>query len=142
MALSGLVLLVWRSLSASHLTASGVIFALAALLFMTFGAIMQKKIKQAVADVLPLQYGVSLVLCVFLLPSDTFHVSFAPVFFISVLFLGVLISVVAQSLLYHMLSTGSLVNVTSLFYLVPVITAVWIICCWVTPCRGQAWQAW
>ncbi len=42
-ALSGLVLLVWRSLSASHLPVSGVMFALAALLFMTFGAIMQKK---------------------------------------------------------------------------------------------------
>lgn len=123
-ALSGLVLLVWRSLSASHLPASGVIFALAALLFMTFGAIMQKNIQQPPADVLPLQYGVSLVLCVFLLPGDTFHVSFTPAFFVAVLFLGVLISVVAQLLLYRLLSAGSIVNVTSLFYLVPVITAV------------------
>lgn len=123
-ALSGLVLLVWRSLSASHLPVSGMMFALAALLFMTFGAIMQKKNRQAPADVLPLQYGISLILCVGLLPVGTFYVSFTPDFFISVLFLGVLISVVAQLLLYRLLSAGSIVNVTSLFYLVPVITAV------------------
>lgn len=123
-ALSGLVLLVWRSLSASHLPVSGVTFALAALLFMTFGAIMQKKTRQSPADVLPLQYGISLVLCTGLLPTDSFHISFTPAFFTSVLFLGVLISVVAQLLLYRLLSTGSIVNVTSLFYLVPVITAV------------------
>lgn len=123
-ALSGLVLLVWRSLSASHLPASGIFFALAALLFMTFGAIMQKKNRQSPADVLPLQYGISLVLCVCLLPTDSFHVSFTSELFISVLFLGVLISVVAQLLLYRLLSAGSIVNVTSLFYLVPVITAV------------------
>ncbi len=54
----------------------------------------------------------------------TFYVSFTPDFFISVLFPGVLISVVAQLLLYRLLSAGSIVNVTSLFYLVPVITAV------------------
>ncbi|QGY60663.1 EamA family transporter (plasmid) [Pantoea agglomerans] len=124
LALSGLILLVWRSLSASHLPVSGIVFALAALLFMTFGAIMQKKIRQSPADVLPLQYGISLLLCVFLLPTGVFHVSFTPAFFTSVLFLGVLISVVAQLLLYRLLSAGSIVNVTSLFYLVPVITAV------------------
>ena len=38
------------------------------------------------------------------------------------LFLGLLISVVAQLLLYRLLSAGNIVNVTSLFYLVPVIT--------------------
>jgi len=35
-----------------------------------------------------------------------------------------LISVVAQLLLYKLLSQGNIVNVTSLFYLVPVVTAL------------------
>ncbi|PLR39544.1 EamA family transporter [Chimaeribacter californicus] len=122
-ALSGLILLVWRSLAASHLPVSGILFALAALLFMTFGAIMQKKTPQAPADVLPLQYGVSLLLCLLLLPTGSLHVTLNREFLLSVLFLGVLISVVAQLLLYRLLSAGSIVNVTSLFYLVPVITA-------------------
>jgi drug/metabolite transporter (DMT)-like permease len=122
-ALSGLILLVWRSLAASHLPVSGILFALAALLFMTFGAIMQKKTPQAPADVLPLQYGVSLLLCLLLLPTGSLHVTLNREFLLAVLFLGVLISVVAQLLLYRLLSAGSIVNVTSLFYLVPVITA-------------------
>lgn len=123
-ALGGLILLVWRSLSASHLPASGMIFALAALLFMTFGALMQKKTQQTPADVLPLQYGVSLALCLLFLPAGRFHINFNTEFIVSVLFLGLLISVVAQLLLYRLLSAGSIVNVTSLFYLVPVITAI------------------
>ncbi|PLR46884.1 EamA family transporter [Chimaeribacter arupi] len=122
-ALSGLILLVWRSLAASHLPASGILFALAALLFMTFGAIMQKRTPQAPADVLPLQYGVSLLLCLLMLPGGSLHVTLNREFLLSVLFLGVLISVVAQLLLYRLLNAGSIVNVTSLFYLVPVITA-------------------
>jgi drug/metabolite transporter (DMT)-like permease len=103
---------------------SGIVFALGALLCMTFGAIMQKKVSQHPAQVLPLQYAVSLALCALLLPVKAFHIDFTLHFWISVLFLGVMISVVAQLLLYRLLSAGSIVNVTSLFYLVPVITAV------------------
>lgn len=123
-ALAGLILLVWRSLAASQLPLSGIVFALGALLCMTFGAIMQKKVSQHPAQVLPLQYAVSLTLCALLLPIKSFHIDFTMHFWISVLFLGVMISVVAQLLLYRLLSAGSIVNVTSLFYLVPVITAV------------------
>lgn len=55
-ALAGLVLLVWRSLAASPMAMVGILFALAALLLMTFGALWQKRSRQAPADVLPLQY--------------------------------------------------------------------------------------
>ncbi|WP_017347971.1 DMT family transporter [Pantoea sp. A4] len=123
-ALAGLILLVWRSISAAHVAASGIVFSLAALGFMTYGAIMQKKIHQQPADVLPLQYGVSLLLCVLLAPLGEFHLVINWQFAVAVLFLGVLISVVAQLLLYRLLNSGNIVNVTSLFYLVPVITAL------------------
>ena len=124
LALAGLVLLVWRSLAASQMAVSGIIFALAALLLMTFGAILQKRSRQAPVDVLPLQYLVSLLLCLFMAPVSGFYVHFSAGFIIPVLFLGLLISVVAQLLLYRLLSAGNIVNVTSLFYLVPVITAL------------------
>ncbi|MBZ4261887.1 hypothetical protein LAN14_25385, partial [Mycobacterium tuberculosis] len=39
LALAGLVLLVWRSLAASPMATAGILFALAALLLMTFGAL-------------------------------------------------------------------------------------------------------
>ncbi|CAH4014427.1 TPA: DMT family transporter [Klebsiella pneumoniae] len=119
LALAGLVLLVWRSLATV-----GILFALAALLLMTFGALWQKRSRQAPADVLPLQYAVSLGLCLLIAPVSGFQFTVNAGLIIPVLFLGLLISVVAQLLLYRLLSAGNIVNVTSLFYLVPAITAL------------------
>ncbi|HBT4844046.1 DMT family transporter [Klebsiella variicola] len=126
LALAGLVLLVWRSLAASPMAMAmvGILFALAALLLMTFGALWQKRSRQAPADVLPLQYAVSLGLCLLIAPVSGFQFTVNAGLIIPVLFLGLLISVVAQLLLYRLLSAGNIVNVTSLFYLVPVITAL------------------
>lgn len=126
LALAGLVLLVWRSLAASPMATAtaGILFALAALLLMTFGALWQKRSRQAPADVLPLQYAVSLGLCLLIAPFSGFRFTVNAGLIIPVLFLGLLISVVAQLLLYRLLSAGNIVNVTSLFYLVPAITAL------------------
>ncbi|HHG0715208.1 TPA: DMT family transporter [Klebsiella pneumoniae] len=126
LALAGLVLLVWRSLAASPMATAtaGILFALAALLLMTFGALWQKRSRQAPADVLPLQYAVSLGLCLLIAPVSGFRFTVNAGLIIPVLFLGLLISVVAQLLLYRLLSVGNIVNVTSLFYLVPAITAL------------------
>ncbi|MCD8668078.1 DMT family transporter [Klebsiella pneumoniae] len=115
LALAGLVLLVWRSLAASPMATVGILFALAALLLMTFGALWQKRSRQAPADVLPLQYAVSLGLCLLIAPVSGFQFTVNA---------GLMISVVAQLLLYRLLSAGNIVNVTSLFYLVPAITAL------------------
>ncbi|HGE6489362.1 TPA: DMT family transporter, partial [Klebsiella pneumoniae] len=124
LALAGLVLLVWRSLAASPMATAGILFALAALLLMTFGALWQKRSRQAPADVLPLQYAVSLGLCLLIAPVSGYQFTVNAGLIIPVLFLGLLISVVAQLLLYRLLSAGNIVNVTSLFYLVPAITAL------------------
>ncbi|MDX8161685.1 DMT family transporter [Acinetobacter pittii] len=123
-ALAGLILLVWKSLTMSFIAPIGIFFALAALICITFGAIMQKNIQQTPTDVLPLQYVVSLVVCLFIVPFEHFEITWNSQLIISVLFLGILISVVAQLLLYRLLNQGNLVNVTSLFYLVPVVTAL------------------
>ncbi len=123
-ALAGLILLVWKSLTMSFIAPIGIFFALTALICITFGAIMQKNIQQPPTDVLPLQYIVSLVVCLFIVPFEHFEIAWNSQLIISVLFLGVLISVVAQLLLYRLLNQGNLVNVTSLFYLVPVVTAL------------------
>lgn len=123
-ALAGLILLVWKSLTISFIAPIGIFFALVALICITFGAIMQKNIQQAPTDVLPLQYVVSLVVCLFIVPFEHFEITWNSQLIISVLFLGILISVVAQLLLYRLLNQGNIVNVTSLFYLVPIVTAL------------------
>jgi drug/metabolite transporter (DMT)-like permease len=45
-------------------------------------------------------------------------------FIVPALWMGLVVSVLATFLLYRLIAQGNLVNVTSLFYLVPAVTAV------------------
>jgi drug/metabolite transporter (DMT)-like permease len=87
------------------------------------GAILQKAVTAEPAEVLPLQYSMSLMLCIVILPFEPLTLSFDLGFLVPLLWLGLIISVVAQLLFYRLIRTSNLVNVTSLFYLVPVVTA-------------------
>lgn len=124
LALGGLVLVVYQSLVLTRLSGLGMAFALGALLCTTFGALLQKRIRQAPPQVLPLQYLVTLLLYLLVLPTQPFHFEWSLDFLIPLLWLGLVISVVAQLLLYRLIRSGNLVNVTSLFYLVPVVTVI------------------
>ncbi len=121
--LGGLILVVYQSLVLSRFAVSAMLFAFAALACMTTGTIWQKHIQQSPAEVLPLQYGVSLLLCLAFVPFQPFDFEMTLGFFAPVLWMGLIISVVAQLLLYRMIRSSNLVNVTSLFYLVPAVTA-------------------
>jgi len=74
--------------------------------------------------VLLLQYLVTLVLYLCIAPFQPFHFETSVAFLIPLLYLGLVISVGAQLLLYRLIRGGNLVNVTSLFYLVPVVTVI------------------
>ncbi|HBP6305411.1 DMT family transporter [Pseudomonas aeruginosa] len=124
LALVGLMLVVYQSLVLTKLSGLGMAFALGALLCMTFGAMLQKRIQQAPAEVLPLQYVVTLLLCLCFVPFQPFHFEPNLGFLVPLLWLGLVISVGAQLLLYRLIRSGNLVNVTSLFYLVPVVTVI------------------
>lgn len=124
LALTGLVLVVLQSLLKADFSFAGIAFALGALLCVTSGAILQKSIQQEPAQVLPLQYAISLLLCLAVAPTQPFHFEQSISFLIPLLWLGLVISVVAQLMLYRLIGAGNLVNVTSLFYLVPVVTAI------------------
>ncbi|UCF25405.1 MAG: DMT family transporter [Ralstonia sp.] len=123
LALAGLSLVVGGA-SAQQVPLAGLAYALAALACMTVGAIGQKRLNQAPIDVLPLQNAVSLVLCTGFAAAQP--VAFVPSVpgIVALLWMGVVISVGAQLLFYRLLQRGNLVNVTSLFYLVPVVTAL------------------
>lgn len=124
LSLSGLVLVVFQSLILSRLSTAGVLFALGALACSTIGAMLQKRVKQAPSRVLPLQFAVTLVLCACFIPVEPIRYDFHGFALIPILYLGLIISVGAQLLLYRLIRTGNLVNVTSLFYLVPVVTVI------------------
>ncbi|MBU9126565.1 DMT family transporter [Burkholderia multivorans] len=130
LALAGLALVVCRSVGDARLPMSGIACALLALGALTGGSLLQKRVRAAPADVLPLQNAIGLVLCAMVLPFRpiAFEVSWA--FVVPLLWLGIVISVVAQLLFYRLMQRGDLVNVTSLFYLVPIVTtlmdAMWL----------------
>jgi drug/metabolite transporter (DMT)-like permease len=123
LALGGLVLVV-QPRSGDTLSLIGLLFAGAALVSMTAGSILQKRIDQSPLDVLPLQYAVSLLACAALLPFQPLHIEWGSGFLVTIAWLAIVISVGAQILFYRLIRAGNLVSVTSLFYLVPPVTAI------------------
>ncbi|MFH6597226.1 DMT family transporter [Ectopseudomonas khazarica] len=123
-ALGGLAIVVSDSLLYSALPVSGMLFALGALLCITLGSIAQKNLRQSPMHALPLQYGLCLLASLLLLPSQDWRVEYDVGLLLPLLWMGLVISVGAQLLLYRLIQAGNLVNVTSLFYLVPVTTGV------------------
>lgn len=129
LSLAGLALVVCRGVGGTGLPITGVACALTALVALTAGSLLQKRMRAAPADVLPLQNAIGLALCVAILPFRPVSLQIGWAFIVSLLWLGIVISVIAQLLFYRLMQRGDLVNVTSLFYLVPVVTtlmdAVW-----------------
>lgn len=123
LALLGLTMVVSQSIGMARFSVAGMVFALAALASMTAGAILQKRIGQAPMDVMPLQYAVSLALCLLIAPFQPLHADWSAGLVLPLIWMGLVISVGATLLFYRMIQAGNLVNVTSLFYLVPIGTA-------------------
>ena len=124
LALFGLILIVGKGLSLAGMDVWAWVFSFIALACITLGTLLQKKIKQAPQQVLPLQFLLTLAMCLLLLPQTTVPTDFSFGYWMPVLWLGVVISVVAQLLLYKLIQGGNVVNITSLFYLVPIVTAI------------------
>lgn len=122
-ALAGLALVVGDGLTMMRFDPVGLVFACLALLGITFGSIAQKRETQAPWVVLPMQYAVGFALICAVVPFTDVRASWDAEFLFSGLWLGLGISVGATFLLYRLIARGNLVNVTSLFYLVPGVTA-------------------
>lgn len=122
--LTGLILVVYQNIGLAGLSWGGMLCALLALASMTAGTLMQKRITQNPLGTLPLQYLAGLLLCAVFVPFQPFHIEHSTGFIVPVLWMGLVVSVMATLLLYRMIARGNLVNVTSLFYLVPAVTAV------------------
>lgn len=129
LALGGLALVVSDGLASARFEALGLLFAGIALAGITIGSIVQKQETQAPWVVLPLQYAIGLIVILIMTPFSEFQMSWHIEFITAGLWLGLIISVAATFLLYRLIATQNLVNVTSLFYLVPGVTAAmdWVI---------------
>ncbi|MBE5299144.1 DMT family transporter [Serratia marcescens] len=124
LAMVGLTLVVYQSLMVAHFSLSGMLFAFIALGCITAGTLLQKGMTQQPLAVLPLQYAVGLLMCTLALPFEPLRVEWRPAFVLPLLWMAVVISVLATFLLYRLIQRGNLVQVTSLFYLIPAGTAL------------------
>ncbi|UZE25188.1 DMT family transporter [Pseudomonas sp. B21-056] len=122
--LVGLIMVVYQGIGLAGMSLTGMLCGLLALVFMTAGSIMQKRITDNPLGTLPVQYLAGLVLCAVFVPFQPFHFERNAGFIVPVLWMGLVVSVLATLLLYRLIARGNLVNVTSLFYLVPAVTAV------------------
>jgi len=124
LALAGLTLVVYQSLMVANFSPSGMLFAFIALGCMTAGTLLQKGMAQPPLAVLPLQYAIGLLMCALALPFEPLRVDWRPEFVLPLLWMAVVILVLATFLLYRLIQRGNLVQVTSLFYLIPAVTAL------------------
>jgi drug/metabolite transporter (DMT)-like permease len=122
--LAGLVMVVYQGINLGGVSLAGMLFALLALASMTFGSILQKRITDNPMGTLPLQYLAGFVLCALFAPLQNLEVDFTTGFIGALLWMSLVVSLLATLLLYRLIARGNLVNVTSLFYLVPAVTAV------------------
>lgn len=122
--LVGLVLVVYQGIGLSGLSWAGMLCGLAALVSMTAGVIMQKAIRDNPLGTLPTQYLAGMLLCAAVVPFQPFQIEMSTAFWLPAIWMALVISVAATVLLYRLIQHGNLVNVTSLFYLVPAGTAV------------------
>lgn len=120
-ALAGLALVVSDGLTSMRFDLIGLAFAGLSLFGITAGSILQKRETQAPWVVLPMQSAVGLACAAS--PLGEFRASWDIGFLLPALWLGLVISVGTTFLLYRLIARGNLVNVTSLFYLVPGVTA-------------------
>ncbi|MBE3570286.1 MAG: DMT family transporter [Bacillales bacterium] len=121
----GLVFVVGRQIFSGTLSAERILYSLFSLASITIGTIMQKFVRINLPMNVTVQYTCSLV--VFSILSflfGSFEVKWTGIFFISLLFMSLGVTVGATLLLYYMIHKGNLTNTTSIFYCVPPFTAV------------------
>lgn len=121
---TGLTLVVSRSMMQADISFTGMFFAFLGLFSITAGTLMQKRILLPPHEVLPLQYLVAMILFIIMTPWMPIRFELTLPSIGAGLWLGIVVSVIAQLLLYRLIAGGNLVNVTSLFYLVPIVTAL------------------
>ncbi len=121
---TGLTLVVSRSMMQADISFTGMFFAFLGLFSITAGTLMQKRILLPPHEVLPLQYLVAMILFIIMTPWMPIRFELTLPSIGAGLWLGIVVSVIAQLLLYRLIAGGNLVNVTSLFYLIPIVTAL------------------
>ena len=123
----GVGMVVWERMSVGTATATGLAFACIGLFSITAGALYQKKFCAALdlRSGNALQLAASAVLMtIAALAFETREILWTGEFVFGLIWLCLMLSIAAISLLYYMLRIGQASRVTSIFYLTPAVTAI------------------
>ena len=125
--LAGVGMVVWERMSVGGATGAGMSWAFVGLFGITFGALYQKKFCAALdlRSGNAIQLAASAVLmAVAALAIETREILWTGEFVFGLIWLSLMLSIAAISLLYYMLRIGQASRVTSIFYLTPAVTSV------------------
>lgn len=122
--LTGLIMVVADTILIQSFTILGIVSALMSLSCITIGTVMQKYIQVGQLSNMAIQYSGGAIVLLGLTVWYDQSIKWTPMFSVSLIWMVLVISVGATFLLYHMIQKGNLVNVTSLFYAVPPVTAL------------------
>ncbi len=124
--LLGVLLIVVHDFTIQKMTILGFILAIVCLCSITIGSIIQKNNQEMdIRTGSTIQFAVSIIPVFILnLIFGSYNVYLTPAFFLSLGWMAIVVSVIATCLFYTLLKKDSAVSVSSLFYLVPGITAV------------------
>lgn len=120
----GLTFVVIDSIMISSINFLGVLSSLVCLTCITAGTLMQKRISINLPSNLAIQYSSGVIVPLILIMFFNQSISWNLMFVLSLLWMTLIISVGANILLYYMINKGTLTNVTSIFYCVPPVTAL------------------
>jgi drug/metabolite transporter (DMT)-like permease len=121
---TGLIIAVCGAREIGAITFQGLFFGMISVLAISIGSVMQKK--STINPIVSAFYQ-SLMAAVFFLLSLSFtrvHLDLTPTFIFSAAWMIFIVSTLATALLFYMLSKNSASKVSSLFYMVPVITVI------------------
>jgi len=123
----GVGMVVWERLSVGTATMAGLAFSFVCLFGITIGALYQKKFCAALdlRSGNAIQLAASAILVtIAALAFETREIHWTGEFIFVLIWLSLMLSIGAISLLYFMLRTGQASRVTSIFYLTPAVTSI------------------
>jgi drug/metabolite transporter (DMT)-like permease len=123
----GVGMVVWERLSVGTATMAGLAFSFVCLFGITIGALYQKKFCAALdlRSGNAIQLAASAILVtIAALAFETREIHWTGEFIFALIWLSLMLSIGAISLLYFMLRTGQASRVTSIFYLTPAVTSI------------------
>jgi drug/metabolite transporter (DMT)-like permease len=121
---SGLIVAIAGARELGHITLPGLLFGIVSVLAISAGSVMQKKTRVDHVVSAFYQSLIASVIFILILPFTAIHLEVTPIFVFSAGWMIVVVSVLSVVILFRLLENNSATQVSTLFYLVPLLTVL------------------